>query len=58
MIIVFLLIFISIINFLLYYNEYTFSRSLLKDQVHVEAAKELFNKNIDLIIDFLKKHKL
>ena len=31
---------------------------LLHSQVEVEVAKELFNKNIDLIIDFLNQHRL
>ena len=57
-IIIFLFILSVIILGFLYYNEYTFSRSLLKDQAHVYAAKELFNKNIDMIVEFLLKHKL
>ena len=31
---------------------------LLRSQLEVEVAKELFNKNLDLIIDFLNQHRL
>jgi phosphotransferase system glucose/maltose/N-acetylglucosamine-specific IIC component len=31
---------------------------LIQEQVTYEVKKELFNKNIDLIIDFLNQHRL
>jgi hypothetical protein len=60
--VIFLLFFIIIIiiSLAIYYVHIVNAINvvLLQEQITYEVKKELFNKNIDLIIDFLNQHRL
>jgi hypothetical protein len=54
----FILLFLFCVSCFFVYRTHIYNMSLLEEKVVVEVKKELFNRNLELIITFLEGHRI